>query len=87
MARAAGAHEIVIAFIYGTTGELIKLAPVMRRLQDRGINSLSLCTGQQVQQVTPMLDDFELPQPDVWLGRGVQERDLEKPRQIPKKRA
>jgi UDP-N-acetylglucosamine 2-epimerase (non-hydrolysing) len=73
----------VIAFIFGTTGELIKIAPVMRRLQDRGLETLTMSTGQQAQQISPMLEDFGLPAPDVWLGHGPGLPDLEYPRQIP----
>jgi UDP-N-acetylglucosamine 2-epimerase (non-hydrolysing) len=73
----------MIAVVFGTTGELIKLAPVLRRLEDRRQTLLRLSTGQQVEQIPPMLDDFGLAQPDVWLGRGYRGGDLERPREIP----
>jgi UDP-N-acetylglucosamine 2-epimerase (non-hydrolysing) len=72
----------VVAFCYGTTGELIKLAPVLRRLRARGTPMLALCTGQQVQQIPTMLADFGLPEPDVWLRR-LGSSDLERKRNIP----
>jgi UDP-N-acetylglucosamine 2-epimerase len=45
----------LIAVVYGTTGELIKLAPLLRRLQDRGRAPLTVCTGQQVRQIPGFL--------------------------------
>jgi UDP-N-acetylglucosamine 2-epimerase (non-hydrolysing) len=74
----------MIAIVYGTTGELIKLAPVMRRLEQRGAPVIGLCTGQQIQQLGPMLADFGLSAPALWLGRGHRGRDLERPREIPR---
>lgn len=74
----------MIAVTYGTTGELIKLAPVLRALQDLGASPYVLCTGQQVEQIPPLLDDFGLPQPDLWLGRGYKSRDLERAAWIPR---
>jgi UDP-N-acetylglucosamine 2-epimerase (non-hydrolysing) len=73
----------MIAFVYGTTGELIKLAPVLRRLKNRDVAVLGLCTGQQAEQIPPMLADFGLPEPDLWLARGARGFDLERPLQIP----
>lgn len=73
----------MIAVVYGTTGELIKLAPVLVRLRDRGVAYLNVTTGQQVQQIPPLLDQLGLPQPDVWLGRGSGGRDLHSNADIP----
>jgi UDP-N-acetylglucosamine 2-epimerase (non-hydrolysing) len=73
----------MIAVVYGTTGELIKLAPVLGALRERGSPALTLCTGQQVEQIPALLDDFGLPQPDVWLGRGYRGRDLERAGWVP----
>lgn len=73
----------MIAVVYGTTGELIKLAPVLRSLLERDIPVLTLCTGQQVEQIPTLLDDFGLPQPDVWLGRGNRGHDLERALDLP----
>src|SRR5439155_9158176 len=73
----------MIAFTYGTTGELMKLAPVLRRLRQRRASVLGLCTGQQVEQIPTMLADFCLPEPDLWLARGVRGSDLERAREVP----
>ena len=74
----------MIAVVYGTTGELIKLAPVLRRLEARGQSLLRLTTAQQATQIPGMLDDFGLARPDLWLARGYQGGDLERPREIPR---
>jgi UDP-N-acetylglucosamine 2-epimerase (non-hydrolysing) len=74
----------MIAFTFGTTGELIKLAPVLRRLEDRGAPLLRICTAQQAAQILPMLSDFGLSEPDVWLAHGHRGEDLERPRHIPR---
>jgi UDP-N-acetylglucosamine 2-epimerase (non-hydrolysing) len=73
----------MICVIYGTTGELIKLAPVLTRLRERGVAYLNATTGQQVQQLPPLLDLLGLPQPDLWLGRGTGGRDLKRNADIP----
>lgn len=74
----------MICAIYGTTGELIKLAPVLVRIRDAGGRYVSATTGQQVQQIPALLDQLELPQPDVWLGRGAGGRDLQTNADIPR---
>jgi UDP-N-acetylglucosamine 2-epimerase (non-hydrolysing) len=73
----------MIAVVYGTTGELIKLAPVLVRLRESDADVLTLCTGQQVEQVPVLLDDLGLPQPDIWLGRGNRGHDLERRLDLP----
>ncbi len=73
----------MICVVYGTTGELIKLAPVLTRLRDRGATWLNATTGQQVEQIPGLLDMLGLKQPDVWLGRGRGGRDLETNADIP----
>ena len=60
----------VILVVFGTTGELIKLAPVLLRLDERGHRYVLATTGQQVQQIPSFLDQFGLRQPDLWLARG-----------------
>jgi UDP-N-acetylglucosamine 2-epimerase (non-hydrolysing) len=73
----------VILVVFGTTGELIKLAPVLLRLDERGHGYLLATTGQQVQQIPSFLEQFGLRQPDVWLARGAKGRDLRVNRDIP----
>jgi UDP-N-acetylglucosamine 2-epimerase (non-hydrolysing) len=73
----------VIGAAIGTTGELIKMAPVLLALQERGTPACIVSTAQQVRQLPPFLEDFGLPQPDVWLARGWRGEDLEHTWQVP----
>jgi UDP-N-acetylglucosamine 2-epimerase (non-hydrolysing) len=73
----------VILVVFGTTGELIKLAPVLLRLDGRGHPYVLATTGQQVQQIPSFLEQFGLRQPDVWLARGAKGRDLRVNSDIP----
>ncbi len=66
----------MILVVFGTTGELIKLAPVLVRLERRNIPYVLGTTGQQVEQIPAFLAQFGIRQPDVWLARGVDGRDL-----------
>ena len=66
----------MILVVFGTTGELIKLAPVLLRLDDRGHPYVLATTAQQVEQIPAFLDQFGLRQPDLWLARGRRGRDL-----------
>jgi UDP-N-acetylglucosamine 2-epimerase (non-hydrolysing) len=74
---------LVILVVFGTTGELIKLAPVLLLLEQRGHRYVLATTGQQVEQIPSFLDQFGLRQPDLWLGRGTRGRDLRVSRNIP----
>jgi UDP-N-acetylglucosamine 2-epimerase (non-hydrolysing) len=73
----------VILVVFGTTGELIKLAPVLLGLDERRHPYVLATTGQQVQQIPSFLDQFGLRQPDVWLARGAHGRDLRVNSDIP----
>jgi len=73
----------VIVVVFGTTGELIKLLPVLTRLRDRGHRFLLASTGQQVQQIPRLLELAELPPVEIWLGEGAGGRDLRSNRDIP----
>jgi UDP-N-acetylglucosamine 2-epimerase (non-hydrolysing) len=73
----------VIFVVFGTTGELIKLAPVLLRLDERGHRYVLATTGQQVQQIPSFLEQFGLQQPDLWLARGSRGHDLRVNADIP----
>ena len=73
----------MILVVFGTTGELIKLAPVLLRLDARGHAYVLATTGQQVQQIPSFLEQFGLRQPDMWLARGAKGRDLRVNSDIP----
>ena len=74
----------MICVVYGTTGELIKLAPVFTRLRDRGHQHVSATTAQQVEQIPALLEQLGLPEPDVWLGQGARGRDLRTNSDVPR---
>jgi UDP-N-acetylglucosamine 2-epimerase (non-hydrolysing) len=73
----------VILVVFGTTGELIKLAPVLLLFEQRGHRYVLATTGQQVEQIPSFLEQFGLRQPDLWLGRGAHGHDLRVNRNIP----
>jgi UDP-N-acetylglucosamine 2-epimerase (non-hydrolysing) len=73
----------VILVVFGTTGELIKLAPVLLRLDAQARPYVLATTGQQVQQIPSFLEQFGLRQPDLWLARGAGGRDLRVNADIP----
>ena len=73
----------MILAVYGTTGELIKLAPLLRALAARGAPAMTVCTAQQPEQIPPMLADFGLAPPDVWVADGARGRDLERAGDVP----
>ena len=73
----------MILVVFGTTGELIKLAPVLLRFDERGHRYVLATTGQQVQQIPGFLEQFGLRQPDLWLARGRKGQDLRVNSDIP----
>ncbi|HLB18234.1 MAG TPA: UDP-N-acetylglucosamine 2-epimerase [Gaiellaceae bacterium] len=73
----------MILVVFGTTGELIKLAPVLLRLDERGYRYLLVTTAQQVEQIPGFLEQFGLRQPDLWLARGAKGHDLRVSSDIP----
>jgi UDP-N-acetylglucosamine 2-epimerase (non-hydrolysing) len=73
----------LILVVFGTTGELIKLAPVLIRLDEHDHPYVLATTGQQVQQIPLFLEQFGLRQPDLWLGCGAHGRDLRVNSDIP----
>jgi UDP-N-acetylglucosamine 2-epimerase (non-hydrolysing) len=73
----------VICVVFGTTGELIKLLPVLTRLRDGEHPVLLVSTGQQVTQLPSLLALAGLQPVDVWLGHGSGGRDLRANSDIP----
>lgn len=74
----------MVGVIYGTTGELIKLAPVIAELESRGSRPQLWCTGQQAQQIPSFQRDLGLSAADLWLACGSNGQDLSTKRQIPR---
>ena len=73
----------MIVFVYGTTGELIKIAPVLVRLRERGAAVETWCTGQQADELVTMADALGVARPDVWLAEGYRGRPLSRPVELP----
>jgi UDP-N-acetylglucosamine 2-epimerase (non-hydrolysing) len=72
----------VIVFVYGTTAEAIKLAPVARRLAARGVPFEQWLTLQQSDTVLDALPALGLPAPDHLIGRGRGGRALQGPADV-----
>lgn len=60
----------MIHVIIGTKAQLIKMAPIMCRLRDRGLEYRYISTGQHKETMSDILDNFGLPGPDIVLYRG-----------------
>jgi UDP-N-acetylglucosamine 2-epimerase (non-hydrolysing) len=73
----------VLAIIFGTTGELIKLAPVLHRLDRIQAPYLLITTAQQTTQIPTALNEFGLRDVDLQLADGRGGRDLEHLPDIP----
>ena len=74
----------MILVVFGTTGELIKLAPVLLRLDERG-HRVSVRDDRAAGAADPgFLEQFGLRQPDLWLARGARGRDLRVTSDIPR---
>jgi UDP-N-acetylglucosamine 2-epimerase (non-hydrolysing) len=74
----------MVGVIYGTTGELIKLAPVIVELESRGSRPQLWCTGQQARQIPSFQHDLGLREVDLWLAQGSRGDDLSRKREIPR---
>jgi UDP-N-acetylglucosamine 2-epimerase (non-hydrolysing) len=72
----------VIAAVYGTTGELIKLAPVLVRLEKRGAHVTTWCTGQQAPELLDMVDALGVPHPDIWFAEGLRRKPISTSRHV-----
>jgi UDP-N-acetylglucosamine 2-epimerase (non-hydrolysing) len=60
----------VIHVVVGTKAQLVKMAPVMVRMKERGIPYRFINTGQHRATMSEMLEEFELKPPDVVLYDG-----------------
>lgn len=73
----------MIAFVVGTTAELIKIGPVYHELVDRGRSPEIWYTGQHVQELPAVLADLALPEPAVWLVPRHGATNLARTTQVP----
>ena len=73
----------MIAFVYGTTAELIKIAPVYFRILEHGVTPALWCTGQQVDELPEATARLGMPEPDVWLAHGMNGHSLRRGSDVP----
>jgi UDP-N-acetylglucosamine 2-epimerase (non-hydrolysing) len=73
----------LIAFIVGTTAELIKMAPVFHELTARGRTCEIWYTGQHVGELSAALEDLDLPAPGEWLVPEEGARNLARVADVP----
>jgi UDP-N-acetylglucosamine 2-epimerase (non-hydrolysing) len=74
----------LIAFIVGTTAELIKIAPVYHELTARGRDAEIWYSGQHVDELAGTLGDLDLPTPHEWLVPVRGARNLARPVDVPR---
>ena len=72
----------MIIFIYGTTAEAIKLAPIMTRLQERDIPFEQWVTFQHTDALRTAMDELGLPPADRIIANGWRGRPLKRPVQM-----
>lgn len=72
-----------VAFVVGTTAEVIKVAPIMRAMRDQGRPYQLWNTAQHVDGLRATLDDLDLPQPDEHFIAPGGQRALVVARQVP----
>lgn len=72
----------MIVFVYGTTAEAIKIAPVARRLRSRGIHFQQWLTMQHTDSLTAILPVLGLPEPDHIIANGNNGKPLKSARDV-----
>ena len=72
----------MIVFIYGTTAEAIKLAPVIKRLRARGNVIQQWVTMQHTDALEKVMGQLDLGEPDLIIARGANGRPLRGSRDV-----
>ena len=73
----------MIIFIYGTTAELIKLSPLMHKLDEYEKAYEVWCTGQQIDELSASAAALEVRVADHWIARGFRGHSLNRMSQVP----
>ncbi|MEP1727168.1 MAG: UDP-N-acetylglucosamine 2-epimerase, partial [Marinobacter sp.] len=60
----------MIHILIGTKAQLIKMAPIMKALQERGVPYNFIHSGQHQETMAGILEDFGLPEPDSYIVDG-----------------
>ncbi|WP_150909743.1 UDP-N-acetylglucosamine 2-epimerase [Marinobacter halotolerans] len=71
----------MIHVFLGTKAQLIKMAPIMKMLQDQGVSYNFIHSGQHQETMNDILNDFSLPEPDSYVTTGS---DIKEKIQVPK---
>lgn len=72
----------MIIFVYGTTAEAIKIAPVVRRLQAQGIQFEQWVTMQHTDSLAAIYPVLGLPEPDRIIANGNKGKPLKSSRDV-----
>ncbi|GAA4485310.1 UDP-N-acetylglucosamine 2-epimerase [Microbacterium panaciterrae] len=72
----------MIVFIYGTTAEAIKIAPVIRRLNAKGIPYQHWVTQQHTDSLRKAIPELGFTSPDETIANGFRGKPLKSPRQM-----
>ncbi len=71
----------MLIVVYGTTGELIKILPLIKSVPKEQL--ITICTYQQPQQLRQLVEEADIPKPTFAVGRRPDQSDLESMWQIP----
>lgn len=71
----------MIVVVYGTTGELIKIMPLLKDVPREKL--ITICTYQQPQQLAGLFTAADIARPDIAIGQDSQAADLEKISRVP----
>lgn len=63
-------------FVFGTTGELIKLFPLIRKIEGESLPIELWCTAQQVEELPSALTSLQISTPPIWLCNGANGKSL-----------
>lgn len=71
----------MIHIFLGTKAQLIKMAPIMKLLADRGIPYNFIHSGQHQETIADIISDFQIRSPDYYIANGP---DVKSKSQVPK---
>lgn len=60
----------MIYFFIGTKAQLVKMAPLLAQVRDKGLAYRYIDSGQHPEGSRNILKMFDLPEPDIWLNDG-----------------
>lgn len=71
----------MVIIVYGTTGELIKILPILKVIpKDQQVR---ICTYQQPHQLKQLVNEVKLDAPNYGVGRNPEKHDLESIKEVP----